>query len=257
MTMKGSGSKGWTPHAVRTAGATIAMLASAACSNATQPGSCDVTLPGGNCLQFEDDDALASRHADIEAAVVDALARSNAVLPIQGVTLRVRDNAAGAIPGLGFGGFNPSAQEVILSFDPNAAVLDRSIREDLGPTVAHELHHALRRRTVGYGSTLLQAMVTEGLADHFAIEVLASGPPIWSKALDRETTSVMRSRAEEEWNRSPYDHARWFYGTEPSIPRWTGYTVGFDLVEAYLADDPTRRASDLVDEPAENFATRP
>ncbi|KPJ79686.1 MAG: hypothetical protein AMS19_10685, partial [Gemmatimonas sp. SG8_23] len=79
MTMKGSGSKGWTPHAVRTAGATIAMLASAACSNATQPGSCDVTLPGGNCLQFEDDDALASRHADIEAAVVDALARSNAV----------------------------------------------------------------------------------------------------------------------------------------------------------------------------------
>jgi hypothetical protein len=48
-------------------------------------------------------------------------------------------------------------------------------------------------------------------------------------------------------------HADWFFGTDPSIPRWTGYAVGFELVRAYLDANPGRRASALVGEPATSF----
>jgi uncharacterized protein YjaZ len=151
------------------------------------------------------------------------------------------------------GGFNPNGSEVIISVDPDATMLEESVRDELGPTVAHEIHHARRRRAVGYGSTLLQAMISEGLADHFAIEVFGVDAPPWSTALDAPTTDSLRIVAEGEWNARPYDHARWFYGTEPDIPRWTGYTVGFDLVADYLAADPDRRASTLFDAPASRF----
>lgn len=155
------------------------------------------------------------------------------------------------IPEVGLGGFNPSRDEVRLYADPTWPGLEAVLRAELMSILAHEIHHVMRRRAVGYGSTLLQAAVTEGLADHFALEVEPRDPPPWSTALSDDAladwTSEVLSRTS-----GGYDHGAWFLGTDPSIPRWTGYAVGFDLVRRYM-DLESRSASELVGEPAASF----
>ena len=150
------------------------------------------------------------------------------------------------------GGFNPSSDEVRLYADSSWPDLAAVLRSELLPQLAHEIHHAMRRRAVGYGSTLLQAAVTEGLADHFSLEVSGATERPWAVALTAAQLTIWIPEVEARAS-GEYNHAEWFFGTNPSIPRWTGYAVGFELVRAYLNQDPGRRASALVGEPANSF----
>ena len=37
----------------------------------------------------------------------------------------------------------------------------------------------------------------------------------------------------------PYDHSLWFYGTSPKkVVRWAGYSLGYELVRAYIDAHP-------------------
>ena len=54
-------------------------------------------------------------------------------------------------------------------------------------------------------------------------------------------------KAKKEWEKPTYDNAAWFYGSLPEvIPRWTGYTLGYDLVAKYLEAHPRILPSELV-----------
>jgi uncharacterized protein YjaZ len=107
------------------------------------------------------------------------------------------------------------------------------------------MHHVMRFRTAGFDSNLLGAMVTEGLADQFAIEVAGIDPPIWATALDPEELTIWSERARAQWLDSPYNHDAWFFGTGGEIPRWAGYSIGFELTRVYLLANPDRRPSQL------------
>jgi uncharacterized protein YjaZ len=50
----------------------------------------------------------------------------------------------------------------------------------------------------------------------------------------------------------PNDYDRWFFGFDPDIPRWTGYTLGYHLVAEYQAR-AGRSAAELVHTPASAF----
>jgi hypothetical protein len=113
--------------------------------------------------------------------------------------------------------------------------------------LAHELHHASRfpLTKVRSRGTLGEALVTEGLADHFADEVFPATPPKpWNHALSRQQEAALWRRARPLlWKPGGYDHRTWFFGGS-IIPRWTGYTLGYRIVASYLHDG--RRASDVV-----------
>jgi len=81
------------------------------------------------------------------------------------------------IPEVGMGGFNPSPDEARLRADPSWPDLEGVLRSELLLQLAHEVHHAMRRWAIGYGSTLLEAVVTEGLADHFSLEASGGTSP--------------------------------------------------------------------------------
>ncbi len=105
--------------------------------------------------------------------------------------------------------------------------------------LAHELHHSSRvRMGPGYGITLAEALVTEGLADHFVAEAFPDTPPQpWDDALseDQETEVWERAQAVLEVPYG-YDHRAWFFG-RGDLPRWAGYTLGYRIAQAYLGDD--------------------
>lgn len=230
--------------------------ASVACSDPSGLLTCADTaaipLDGGSCVVFADDVSRDQRAA-VEAVVDEAVAIVRVRIPVDGVVIRVITDAAGAIPEIGIGGRAVAGREVRISLDPGFGTLSMSIAEDLFPMLAHELHHIARQRTVGYGSTLLAAMVSEGLADHFSMEIAGGDPPPWATALTEDELDTWIAVARAEWLESGYDHDAWFFGTAPPIPRWAGYAIGFAITGAYLDANPDTDAASLYDERATSF----
>jgi uncharacterized protein YjaZ len=100
----------------------------------------------------------------------------------------------------------------------------------------------------------LGALINEGLADHFDMEVNSTSPYLWNKALNEEELKIFQKLAEKEYFNENYNHNDWFFGsTERNIPRWTGYSLGFYLVEKYLKTHPDQKASNLYNVEAEEF----
>jgi formamidopyrimidine-DNA glycosylase len=48
-------------------------------------------------------------------------------------------------------------------------------------------------------------MISEGLADHFCLEVTKIDTPSWSKALSDSGLILWKGKAEKEWFRTEYD----------------------------------------------------
>lgn len=186
--------------------------------------------------------------ADVRSAADACLGR----LPLTGdVDIVVRDDPRWAIPELGIGGLAPDAHTIFVALDPDNERFKTALEPELFRTVAHELHHVARRQASQRGRTLLDALIHEGLVDHFAIELTGIEPPLWVLALCPEQTTRLLARAREEYDSHHYSHIAWFFGSdELDIPRWAGYSLGFKLVGDYLACNPTAKASELAAEPA-------
>ncbi len=189
----------------------------------------------------------------IENAVLESTAKTigrvSSALGLRNVTVDIAFDSRRSIPGYGVGGYTPNARSVLIWLDPTARNVPDLISRRLAWIVAHELHHSVRWRTPGYGSTLLEAMVSEGLADQFALQVLGGTTPPWTSALSTEDVASVHQRAASAMNVDGYDHAEWFFGSG-SIPRWAGYTLGFNIVRRYLESNPGSTPAGLVDIPA-------
>jgi uncharacterized protein YjaZ len=159
-------------------------------------------------------------------------------------------NPGRTIPGIGIGGFTDPQGNVAIAIDPGHTDLRRTLETWIPATVAHELHHSSRMRVgPGYGVTLGQAMVSEGLADRFAYEVFAHTPPQpWDHALTKAQEQASWLRARPLLNTRDYGHPEWFFGAG-GVPRWAGYTLGYDIVGRYLTKHH-QSPSDAVTIPA-------
>ena len=233
-------------------------LAVGACGSPTDAAFCSdsLALSFESCFTIRDGAALGpGPTATLELEVERTLSAVNDVMPLSGVEIDVIVDATRVIPEIGIGGFAESGSRVLLFVDPGRADLGALLEREIMPMLAHELHHVKRMRSVGYGSTLVQAAITEGLADHFSIEISGIAPPLWSVALVGAELETWTERLLSESD-ADYDHSRWFFGVGSTVPRWTGYAVGFGLVDSYLMANGTRRPSDLFDEPAESFVPR-
>lgn len=69
------------------------------------------------------------------------------------------------------GGSPPAANRVFIAADPDNAHFVSSLEREFLFSLGHERHHCLRWSAVGYGDTLDEALVTEGLACHFETEL--------------------------------------------------------------------------------------
>lgn len=191
---------------------------------------------------------------DIKRVFDRSIKEINSKISISDVDVVIYDNPDSAIPEIGIGGYAPNKHLVWIFIDPAFPNLAQSIEKELGRTLAHELHHALRWKGPGYGKTLLEALITEGLADHFDMEVNNAPPHAWNKVFSSENIQKYLNLAKKEFNKENYNHSDWFFGSKKkNIPRWTGYSLGFCLVEEYLKKNPKEKASSLYNKKAEDF----
>jgi hypothetical protein len=118
------------------------------------------------------------------------------------------------IPGIGVGGYtDPNTGDVTISLD---APPDRGIATWLPVTVAYELDHVARvNHGPGFGSTLLEVMVTEGMADAFATQAYPAAPAHpWAEAPSPQQLRTLWARAQPELDEllDLHGYAEWFQG---------------------------------------------
>ncbi len=163
-----------------------------------------------------------------------AAARVTSFLPI--TQLDVLTYATDAvIPELGVNGFAEGPHLLHMKIDPRSPHLVQTIDSAVPALFAHEVHHCMRERSVGYGRTLRTALVSEGLACHFEAEIMGQAP-FYATALTTEQISDMTERMQPVMDAPWYNHSAWFFGNyAEAIPRHCGYSVGFALVGQHLA----------------------
>ncbi len=163
---------------------------------------------------------------------------------VEDVEFRVIVFPERTIPNKGMSGASPNNEHIYILLNPQHPRLYKSLDEELVPTLAHEYHHTMRRRAIGYGNNLFDSIVSEGLAEHFTIEVTKESPP-WISPISEEVFVYWRSEAEKIWFNNEYDHLAWFIGLNSEIPRGTGYEIGRRLIADYLRNHPGKKASEL------------
>jgi uncharacterized protein YjaZ len=178
--------------------------------------------------------------ADMVNAVGRAVIKSQKLLPTEALTFcifashpsetfiieRMRGVTGGAV----------SAIVIHLQVYPKDGWL-----EMLEYVVAHEYHHAaLAQRLPNNVNNLDLAnyLVTEGKADSFAKLVYPDVIAPWTKALKPEQERKLWQTIQPLlMNEDVYLHQEIMFGST-RFPTWTGYTIGFNIVQAFLKKYP-------------------
>lgn len=192
---------------------------------------------------------------EIQKSFADGVIKIQALLPVDDVDITIAHNPEGTIPEIGVGGYAPTANLIFISIDSEFKGLEDFLYAEVQSTLAHELHHCARSKEVGYGNTLWEAMISEGLAGHFDIEVNGGNPKPWDIAFTSQDDLLkMQAKASPHYKATTYNHSDWFFGKgDEGIVRWTGYTLGFHMVGEYLKSHPEMTAAKLYKTPAEDF----
>jgi Predicted Zn-dependent protease (DUF2268) len=244
----------------------LSMLA--ACSSGNSPSSAPRTglcaqIPSATCITADGhrftvaigQQAIRSATAagvSLPEVVTAALNHIGALLPGSTTQIGIILGTQ-VIPEIGVTGFtDPSSGEITITLDPHSQIpYKQTLLEWVPDTLSHEIDHAVRiEGGPGFGNTLEEALISEGLATAFDEEAWPNLHDPWADAVMVPQEAALWQRAQSDLalsGRQVYDE--WFFGIG-GIPRWTGFTIGYHIVRDYLSRHPNMTAASLIDEPA-------
>jgi hypothetical protein len=126
---------------------------------------------------------------------------------------------------------------------------------DFRNALVHELNHSHRIWDgPGYGRTLLEAFISEGLAEAFTLQMYPKAELLSESALTPEEKRSIWPMARPLLHErdTSEGHDRWFFG-KGDLPNATGYSLGLSIVQSYLQHHPREKASDLTLMPAKKI----
>jgi len=188
--------------------------------------------------------ALTADMAEIRACARKAVAQVGAIVELPRFDLMIRGEPGGGIPDWGVGGRAPAPGVIEVTVSPG-----RFAPRHLMRVLVHEMHHMVRWEGPGYGRSLGEALVSEGLAGHFVQQVLGGEPDPWDAT--RPGAGTLR-QAGHMWARREFDFAEWFLG-RGKIRKWSGYGIGHRLIAEYLSGAQGEDAASLAWMPADSF----
>jgi hypothetical protein len=190
-------------------------------------------------------DALTPWRAQILSEIEATREAVSTLVAVPTLAVELRHAPGRVIPEIGMVGYAPSAKHFSLTFDSTNPHFAPSLADGtLRRQVAHEVHHCLRHAGPGYGQSLGEALVSEGLAGQFVNRLYSTPPEPWEKAV--APRDAWRFLPDDKTLGSPmYDHSAWFFGTG-GYPRWLGYTLGYLLAGRWRALEPEANGERLV-----------
>jgi hypothetical protein len=197
-------------------------------------------------------------HVDFRGIVRGALGRVEGALHGTPVPITISAGSYLPIPDVGIGGMTDRRTgEVRIAMDSRSPTSVSDFLTQWVPiALAHELHHAKRiLNGPGYGTTLLDAIVTEGSAEAFVRETYPQAPSIpWVQPLTRADKTAVWHRLRPLLS-EPDDidvHQAWFVGGG-ALPSWPGYRIGYEIARRYLTRHPGSTAAELALLPAQRI----
>lgn len=173
------------------------------------------------------------------------------VLPLPSLDIAVERGLGEVIPEIGTAAHVQSPTSVWLTLDPDNPNFEASLRTgDVRRTIVHEVHHCLRMAGPGYGATLGEALVSEGLAGQFVSHLFGTPPEPWESAVSDAELAANRPDPAALAG-TDHDHGAWFYGCGGRYPRWLGYTLGYRIVGNWLEAGAAPDGDTWVNVPAD------
>jgi hypothetical protein len=179
---------------------------------------------------------------DLPALMAHALARISALLPGPRSTIAVNYARGSAlITQAGVYGFtNPLTVHIRAGFGPTPLVTTgEALRLWFPRALAHEVNHAVRMlKGPGFGPTLLPQLISEGIATAFDQAAFPGHVNPWTHAVTPAQECALWKKAEPQLGYTGlYD--MWMFGDKSlGIPNWTGFTIGYHIVNGYRRYHP-------------------
>ena len=193
---------------------------------------------------------------DIAREARQVEAKVDRLLGSRPVPITIGKNTGYVIPRVGVGGHaDPRTGAVSIEVGRTSPLpMGNVLTVQLRRTLAHELNHAARITIgPGYGKTLLDTIVSEGIADDFATSLYPGSFAPWTHALTPSELNrywrAARPHLDEILQHRPYIH--WMFGGG-RFPHWTGYTLGAAVVASAKQQHPmtwagiTRQTADQI-----------
>ena len=188
----------------------------------------------------------AAKTADISlpTLVSRALNHVNALLPGPETSISLGyDRPAQLIPKNGTSGYtNPSTGQITAAFGPVPQVSIRQVLTFWLPRdLAHEVNHSVRILAgPGHGPTLLDDLIAEGIATAFDQAAFPGTPDPWDQAITPSQECTLWKKTAPQLGSAGLD-AIWLFGGNfdgYEVPNWTGYTIGYHIVNDYRKRHP-------------------
>lgn len=198
-------------------------------------------------------DALNLDQANLLGTLKKAVQVANKYLKHSNCNILVFADPDQTIPEEGLGGRAWGNDWIRMDIDPYTKLgVSKAIKAYLPGMVAHELHHARRAASVGYGETLDEALVSEGLAQAYQEFLYPEVNVAYAHNLTPEEIKKAWKAAQRELTSKEYNHPEWFFG-KGKLKRWTGYSLGYNIVKEYMKKVNEHNPAKLVDVPAKTF----
>jgi hypothetical protein len=177
---------------------------------------------------------------NLPALTVHALGRINALLPGPKTTITV-NYARGdtLITQAGVYGFtHPLNARIAVGFGATPQVtISKALTFWFPRALAHEVNHSVRMLAgPGFGPTLLPQLISEGIATAFDQAAFPGPANPWTHAITPMQECALWKKAKPQLGYTGlYDP--WMFGS-PGIPNWTGFTIGYHIVNDYQSHHP-------------------
>jgi len=167
-------------------------------------------------------------------------------LSIKTLNVTIYPNKDWCIKQTGDGGYTANFDWIQVFIDPAKSV-SKIINLSFPATLYHEMNHARRMIKIGFGKTLLETVISEGLAIVFAEEMFKNFEAPWGKYSEEEIKRLYKvfiSHKDDE----NFNYQEWFLGF--GKPHWLGYKIGAHIVRGLKEKGKKFSSIKLVDTPA-------
>lgn len=191
---------------------------------------------------------------NLEPRIIDLVSQSEKLLSqhmnFSNLTIDLVIKAGSyVVPEVGIGAYCTGQHEIQMTLDIENAHLNEYFDDVFIATLAHEAHHACRHSTVGFGKSLFDSIILEGLACQFEVE-MGYKPPVYVQHLESDERQLLINKAKLEWSNETYHHNDWFFGNEAiGMPKWVGYDIGYYLTGLYI-EKINQSAGECYDTPS-------
>jgi len=157
--------------------------------------------------------------------------RLSSILPPDHELQCVLQHTTRTIPGYRTAWHCYSAQRMYIEIAPNTN-LDMALEKEIESWMYHEMSHAARWATVGYGKTFYEALISEWLACALQNTLCPEVKTAWTEATDEEIAAILKLLPTN--NPTTYNHSDWYFGSNPSIPHWAWYKIGCYIIQSFV-----------------------